>query len=338
LPISFGFDTATKIFSEMVGNILQDSRSSLKYWHFIKLMGRTASHVTLEVALQTQPAVTLISEEIAAKRQSLSSVVNQIAQAVVARADQGIHHGIVLIPEGVVEFIPEMSALIAELNDVLAEKADEFEKLHDQARPMFIQNFLSQDNAALLASLPDYIVDMLLAERDSHGNLQVSLIPTEQLLIDMTARAIKEMDANIPFATMSHFFGYEGRCGAPTLFDAAYTFNLGLTAGSLILDGRTGYMATITNLTAGGAAKAIPLTGLLNVERRHGHDEFVIEKALVKIDSPAMQYFATYRAEWAASDRFASPGPRQMWGPTALLHPMTVALNSGAKTLNFHIG
>ena len=338
LPISFGFDTATKIYAEMVGNILQDTRSSLKYWHFIKLMGRSASHVTLEVALQTQPAITLISEEIAEKRQSLSSIVGHIAQTVVERADAGIHHGVVVIPEGVIEFIPEMHALISELNDVLAQNAVEFEKLHDQARPMFIQGLLSQDNAALLASLPDYIVDMLLAERDSHGNLQVSLIPTEQLLIDMTERAIREIDANVPFATMNHFFGYEGRCGAPTLFDAAYTYNLGLTAGSLILDGRTGYMATITSLTTGGIPKAIPLTGLLNVERRHGHDEFVIEKALVKTGSPAMQYFTEHRAAWAEKDRFASPGPRQMWGPTALLQPITVALNSGASTLAFKIG
>ena len=338
LPISFGFDTATKIYSEMVGNILQDSRSSLKYWHFVKLMGRSASHVTLEVALQTQPAITLISEEIAEKRQSLSSIVNQIAHTVVERADKGIHHGVVIIPEGVIEFIPEMHALISELNDVLAQNAEEFEKLHAQARPMFIQNILSPENASLLASLPDYIVDMLLAERDSHGNLQVSLIPTEQLLIDMTARAIAEMDANVPFATTNHFFGYEGRCGAPTLFDAAYTYNLGLTAGSLILDGRTGYMATITALTSGGVPKAIPLTGLLNIERRHGHDEFVIEKALVKTGSPSMQYFTAHRAAWAEQDCFASPGPRQLWGPTALQQPITVALNSGADSLSFKIG
>ena len=338
LPISFGFDTATKIYSEMVGNILQDSRSSLKYWHFIKLMGRSASHVTLEVALQTQPAVTLISEEIAEKRQSLSSIVNQIAQAVVARADKGIHHGVVIIPEGVIEFIPEMHALISELNDVLAQNAEEFEKLHAQARPMFIQNFLSPENAALLESLPDYIVDMLLAERDSHGNLQVSLIPTEQLLIDMTARAIADMDANVPFATMNHFLGYEGRCGAPTLFDAAYTYNLGLTAGSLILDGRTGYMATVTDLTAGGKPQAIPLTGLLNIERRHGKDEFVIEKALVKMDSAAMKFFEARRADWAADDLFASPGPRQLWGPVAHQQPISVALNSNSDSLAFKIG
>ena len=338
LPISFGFDTATKIYSELVGNILQDTRSSLKYWHFIKLMGRSASHVTLEVALQTKPAVTLISEEIAEKKQSLSSIISQIADAVVARADKGLNHGVVLVPEGLIEFIPEMHALISELNDALAQNAEEFAGLHELAKPMFIQNKLSSEGADLLASLPDYIVDMLLAERDSHGNLQVSLIPTEQLLIDMTARCVKEIDANISFATQSHFLGYEGRCGAPTLFDAAYTYNLGLTAGSLILDGRTGYMATVTGLTSGGSPQAIPLTGLLNIERRQGKDEFVIEKALVKMDSAAMKYFISRRADWAADDLFTSPGPRQLWGPAIFQQPITVALNSGSKSLEFKIG
>jgi pyrophosphate--fructose-6-phosphate 1-phosphotransferase len=338
LPISFGFDTATKIYAEMVGNILQDTRSSLKYWHFIKLMGRSASHVTLEVALQTKPAVTLISEEIADKKQSLSSIINQIAEAVVARADKGINHGVVLVPEGLIEFIPEIHALIAELNDALAQNAEEFASLHKLAKPLFIQNKLSAENASLLASLPDYIVDMLLAERDSHGNLQVSLIPTEQLLIDMTARCVKEIDANVAFSTQSHFLGYEGRCGAPTLFDAAYTYNLGLTAGSLILDGRTGYMASVNELTHGGTPLAIPLSGLLNIERRQGQDEFVIEKALVKMDSKAMQYFVSRRAAWAAEDLFASPGPRQLWGPAGHQQPMTVALNAASSSLAFKIG
>ena len=308
------------------------------YWHFVKLMGRSASHVTLEVALQTQPAVALISEEIAEKKQSLSSIVGQIAQAVVKRAEQGIHHGVVIIPEGVFEFIPEMHVLIAELNDVLACHADDFARLDKAERPAFIGSRLSPDNARLLASLPSYVVDMLLAERDSHGNLQVSLIPTEQLLIDMTARALQEMGAKVPFATMNHFFGYEGRCGAPTLFDAAYTFNLGLTAGSLILDGRTGYMATITDLTKGGTPKAIPLTGLLNIERRQGQDEFVIEKALVRTDSPAMHHFMAHRTTWAEKDLFASPGPRQLWGPIAMQQPISVALNTGADSLAFKIG
>lgn len=338
LPISFGFDTATKIYSEMVGNILQDTKSSLKYWHFIKLMGRSASHVTIEVALQTKAAVTLISEEVAAKKQSLAFLVEQIADAVVARAAKGITHGVVLVPEGLIEFIPEMNALIAELNDALAHNADEFADTPYDAKADYIEGKLSETNARLFASLPAYVVKMMLADRDSHGNLQVSLIPTEQLLVDMVRTRVKQLDAKIPFGAHCHFLGYEGRCGAPTLFDAAYTYNLGLTAGSLILDGRTGYMATVTGLTSGGTPQAIPLTGLLNIERRHGHDEFVIEKALVKMDSKAMAYFASRRAEWTADDLFSSPGPRQLWGPAAYQQPISVALNSDSESLAFRIG
>jgi pyrophosphate--fructose-6-phosphate 1-phosphotransferase len=338
LPISFGFDTATKIYGEMVGNILQDARSSLKYWHFIKLMGRSASHVTLEVALQTKPAITLISEEIAEKKRSLAFIVERIAQAVAARAGKGIHHGVVLIPEGLIESIPEMNVLIAELNEVIAQHAVEFAAVVEAEKAAFIEGQLTPANARLLSSLPAYVVRMLLADRDSHGNLQVSLIPTEHLLVDMVMARVKEIDARIPFAAHCHFFGYEGRCGAPTLFDAAYTYNLGLTAGSLILDGRTGYMATVTDLDRGGVPRALPLTGLLNVERRHGRDEFVIEKALVGMDSPAMRYFLSRRAEWAADDLFCSPGPRQLWGVAARQMPISVALNSGAESLEFRIG
>lgn len=338
LPISFGFDTATKIYGEMVGNILQDTRSSLKYWHFIKLMGRSASHVTIEVALQTKPAVTIISEEVAEKKQSLASIVDQIAQAVIGRSAKGINHGVVLVPEGLIEFIPEMNVLIAELNDVLAHHADAFASEADADKTAFVMSKLTPANATLLASLPAYVVRMLLAERDSHGNLQVSLIPTEQLLVDMVKARVKEINSTIPFGAHCHFLGYEGRCGAPTLFDAAYTYNLGLTAGSLILDGRTGYMATVTDLDKGGVPRAIPLTGLLNIERRHGKDEFVIEKALVKMDSPAMQYFVSRRADWAADDLFCSPGPRQLWGDVAKQMPISVALNSGAGSLVFSIG
>ena len=338
LPISFGYDTATKIYSEMVGNILQDTRSSLKYWHFIKLMGRSASHVTIEVALQTKPAVTIISEEVAEKKQSLASIVEQIAQVVVLRSKKGMNHGVVLIPEGLIEFIPEMNALIAELNDALAHNVAEFAAQADDAKAAFIQGKLSADNGKLLASLPAYVVRMLLADRDSHGNLQVSLIPTEQLLVDMVKARVKQIDAKVPFDAHCHFLGHEGRCGAPTLFDAAYTYNLGLTAGSLILDGRSGYMATVTDLTSGGKPQAIPLTGLLNIERRHGQDEFVIEKALVKMDSAAMKYFVSRRADWSADDLFSSPGPRQLWGTSAFQQPVSVALNSGCDSLEFKIG
>jgi pyrophosphate--fructose-6-phosphate 1-phosphotransferase len=326
LPVSFGFDTATKIYSEMVGNILQDTPSSRKYWHFIKLMGRAASHVALEVALQTRPPVCLISEEIAQKRSSLGEIIDSIARIVVARAKKMINHGVVLIPEGIVEFIPEMNVLISELNDALSHYGQTEAVSH-----------LSAASAQLFRSLPEYIQKMLLAERDAHGNLQVSLIPTERLIIDMVARRVKEIDPDVKFNTLNHFFGYEGRCGAPSLFDAAYTYNLGLVAGSLILDGRTGYMAALTDLDKGGKALGIPLTGLIHVERRHGKDEMVIEKALVRTDSPAFKFFASRREDWANEDRFTSPGPRQLWGPTAKQVPISVALNQGYKGLEFTI-
>jgi diphosphate-dependent phosphofructokinase len=326
LPISFGFDTATKIYAEMVGNILQDTPSSRKYWHFIKLMGRAASHVALEVALQTRPPVCLISEEIAEKRSSLGEIIDSIAQTVVARAKKMINHGVVLIPEGIVEFVPEMNVLILELNDALAHNGPAEAAAH-----------LSAASAQLFRSLPEYIQDMLLAERDSHGNLQVSLIPTERLIIDMVARRVKEIDPGVKFSTLNHFFGYEGRCGAPSLFDAAYTYNLGLVAGSLILNGKTGYMAALTDLDKGGKALGIPLTGLIHVEHRHGKDEMVIEKALVKTASPAFKFFASRREDWASEDKFTSPGPRQLWGPTTRQIPISVALNQGYKGLEFTI-
>lgn len=335
LPISFGFDTATKIYAEMVGNILQDTPSSRKYWHFIKLMGRSASHVALEVALQTKPAITLISEEIAEKKMSLAEIVDYIAQIVVVRAKKGINHGVVLIPEGIIEFIPEMNTLIPELNEKVANFQTELSVKSPAEKRDFIYQQLTPENAQLMASLPDYIEDMLLAERDSHGNLQVSLIPTDRLLIDMVAIRIKEIDIDVNFNTHNHFLGYEGRCGAPTLFDAAYTYNLGLTAGSLILAGKTGYICSIANFDKGGRPLGLPLTGLLNIERRHGHDEMVIEKALVKTDSPAFQYFESRRAAWGSADLFASPGPRQLWGPAAKQVPITVALNREYDSLEF---
>jgi pyrophosphate--fructose-6-phosphate 1-phosphotransferase len=335
LPISFGFDTATRIYAELAGNILQDTPSSRKYWHFIKLMGRAASHVALEVALQVKPAIALISEEVSEKDMSLADVVDSIAQAVVARAQKKINHGVVLIPEGLIEFIPEMNTLLEDLSDKMAADATEVNPMSIADRVVFMPGKLTPNHSKLYHSLPDYIQEMLVADRDSHGNLQVSLIPTERLLMDMVAKRVKELDASVKFATQNHFFGYEGRCGAPTLFDAAYTYNLGLTAGSLILAGKTGYMASITDLNSGGKPVAIPLTGLLNIERRHGKDEMVIEKALVKCDSAAFQYFASRRAAWATEDLFCSPGPRQLWGPASMQIPMTVALNRGYATLEF---
>ncbi len=335
LPISFGFDTATKIYSEMVGNILQDTPSSRKYWHFIKLMGRAASHVALEVALQTKPAIALISEEIAEKNISLNKIIDDIAQTVVLRANQGINFGVVLIPEGLIEFIPEMKTLIADLNENLVKHDSELKHLDMHEKRSLMVAKLTAEHAQLFASLPEYIQDMLLLERDAHGNLQVSLIPTEKLLIDMVTTRIKELDSRVKFATLNHFFGYEGRCGAPSLFDAAYTYNLGLTAGSLVLANKTGYMASVADLDKGGKPLAIPLTGLLNIERRHGQDEMVIEKALVKTSAPAFKYFESRRTGWAKENLFCSPGPRQLWGPASCQIPMTVALNRAYSSLEF---
>ncbi len=338
LPISFGFDTATKIYAELAGNILQDTPSSRKYWHFIKLMGRSASHVALEVAMQVNPPVALVSEEVAEKKMSLAKIVDDIAKVVILRSKKGMNYGAVLIPEGIIEFIPEMNTLIAELNDKLAGVDSETSDMTQDQKRVYIIGKLSENHQDLMNSLPVYIVDMLLADRDSHGNLQVSLIPTEKLFIDMVAIRVKELDPSVPFSTLNHFFGYEGRCGAPTLFDAAYCYNLGLTAGSLILAGKTGYIASVSELDKGGKPLGIPLTGLLNIERRHGKDEFVIEKALVKTDSEAFKYFAERRTEWADDDIFSSSGPRQLWGPAARQIPVTVALNRKYSGLGFNFG
>ncbi|MDR1324023.1 MAG: diphosphate--fructose-6-phosphate 1-phosphotransferase [Candidatus Margulisbacteria bacterium] len=337
LPISFGFDTATKIYAELVGNILQDTPSSRKYWHFIKLMGRAASHVALEVALQTRPAAVLISEEIAARKIPLRKIVDNLAQIVIQRAKKGLKHGVVIIPEGLIEFIPDLTDLLKTLNDLMARHVSSLKNLPLAKRREFAAKELQSGQAALFKSLPEYIQEMLLLDRDSHGNLQVSQIPTEKLLIDMTAARIKQLSPDTPFATNNHFFGYEGRCGAPSLFDAAFTFNLGLIAGSLILDGRTGYMAALSDFHKGGRVLAIPLTGLINVEKRHGKDEMVIEKALVKTGSPAFKFLATRRRAWSATDVFTSPGPRQLWGPAANQMPISVALNQGYTGLNFKL-
>ncbi len=345
LPISFGFDTATKIYSEMVGNILQDTASSLKYWHFVKIMGRAASHVALETALQTRPAYTIISEEILEKKMSLAEVINDIADVVKFRAEQGISHGLVLIPEGFIEFIPEMRTLLSQMDEIIGHSIDEFAAMDTAAKQEFILSKLDDNAKALFDELPESVRDMLLLDRDSHGNLPLSQIPTESLVIEMVSERIKELQktsetafAKFKFSTINHFFGYEGRCGAPTLFDAAYCLNLGLVAGSLALGGHTGYMAAITDLQNGGRAQAIPLTGLLNIERRHGQDEFVIEKALVKLDSPAFRFFVERRKTWAQDDYFTSPGPRQLMGPISKQVPITVALNRAYENLAFDLG
>ncbi len=347
LPISFGFDTATKIYAEMVGNILQDTASSLKYWHFVKIMGRAASHVALETALQTRPAYTIISEEILEKKMSLAQVIEDIANTIKIRANQGINHGLVLIPEGFIEFIPEMRVLLNEMDEIMGHNLDTISTMDINAKKEFIVSKLSTETRVLYQDLPSSIQDMLLLERDSHGNLPLSQIPTEILVIEMVATYITKLQSSsskdslfttYKFNALNHFFGYEGRCGAPTLFDAAYCLNLGLIAGSLVLGGHTGYIAAITDLQNGGVAQAIPLTGLLNIERRHGQDEFVIEKALVKLDSPAFEFFVSRRKQWAENECFASPGPRQLMGSVAKTLPITVALNRKYENLTFNLG
>jgi diphosphate-dependent phosphofructokinase len=364
LPISFGFDTATKIYSELAGNLSQDAASAVKYWHFIKLMGRTASKITLEVALQTKPAIALISEEVAEKNMSLDSIVDSIVAVITERRLKGINHGVVLIPEGLVEFIPEMRTLIYELNRVLAEYERDIQDLPTlKKKHEFIYPLLSAQSAQLMASLPEDIEEMLILGRDEHGNVKVSQIETERLLIEKIRYRVSELkrhpnrffgkaggkiDAtveqiekikNLSFSTQSHFLGYEGRCAKPTRFDAAYTFHLGLTAGSLALAGKTGYMAAVTDFDQGGRVLALPLVALVTKEMRKGKEEFVIEKSLVKTSSPAFRVFARNRERWAREDLFSSPGPIQHWGPTSKQLPISVALEQGYEDYkDFYLG
>ena len=354
LPISFGFDTASKVYSELVGNLTQDAASAVKYWHFVKLMGRTASKITLEVALQTKPAVALISEEVADKNMSLEEIVNYVVDTITQRRLKGINHGVVLVPEGLVEFVPEIRRLIQELNQVLAEYETDIKDLPTlKNKQEFIYPLLSPQAAQLMASLPEEIEEMLILDRDEHGNVKVSQIETEKLLIDKIRYRVSEIKRHpdrffgdgegkikatpeqierirsLTLSTQSHFLGYEGRSGKPTIFDAAFTFNLGLTAGSLVLAGKTGYMAAVTDFDKGGRALALPLSGLIVSEMRKGKPEEVIEKSLVKLSSPSFKTFAENRGRWASEDLFSSPGPIQHWGPTSRQIPITVALDQG---------
>jgi pyrophosphate--fructose-6-phosphate 1-phosphotransferase len=364
LPISFGYDTATKVFSELAGNLAQDAASAVKYWHFVKLMGRTASKITLEVALQTKPAVALISEEIAEKNMSLDDIVDYIVGVITARRLKGINHGVILIPEGLVEFIPEMRTLIQELNTVLAEYENDIKDLPTlKNKQEFIYPLLSPPSAQLMASLPEEIEEMLILDRDEHGNVKVSQIETEKLLIDKIRYRVSELkrhpdrffgkgdrkiDAtpeeiekvrSLSLSTQSHFLGYEGRCAKPSRFDAAFTFLLGLTAGSLVLAEKTGYMAAVTDFDKGGRILALPLVALVTSEMRKGREEFVIEKSLVKTTSPSFKLFAQNREKWAREDLFSSPGPIQHWGPTSNQIPVSVALDQGYEDYrNFELG
>ena len=323
IETSFGFDTACKTYSEVIGNIERDCNSARKYWHFIKLMGRSASHIALECALQVQPNYTIISEEVEAKDLSLDDIVTDIAKTVADRAADGNNFGTVLIPEGLIEFIPAMKRLIAELNDLLAAKGAEFAEVPANKQRQYIIDNLSKVNAEIYASLPEGVARQLSLERDPHGNVQVSLIETEKLLSEMVGNKLaawkKEGKYVGKFSALHHFFGYEGRCAAPSNFDADYCYSLGFTASVLIANGKTGYMASVKNLTAPAEqwiAGGIPITMMFNMERRNGEMKPVIRKALVDLNGAPFKALAANRAKWAKETAFVYPGPIQYFGPS----------------------
>lgn len=333
IEASFGFDTATKVYSELIGNIQRDCFSAKKYWHFIKLMGRSASHIALECALQTQPNVCIVSEEVEAKNLTLQDVVNSIADVVAARAKQGNNFGTVLIPEGLIEFIPAMKSLIAELNDLLARTPDFASKTAAEQREFLSAN-LSKDNAATYLSLPEGVARQLTLDRDPHGNVQVSLIETEKLLSEMVGRRLAQMKAegayDGKFSALHHFFGYEGRCAAPSNFDADYCYALGYNAACLINAGVTGYMSSLRNLTKPSVqwlAGGIPITMMFNMERRHGEMKPVIQKALVRLDGTPFRRFAAKRDDWAINTQYVFPGPIQYFGPAEVCDQPTLTLH-----------
>ena len=331
IETSFGFDTATKTYSEVIGNIERDANSAQKYWHFIKLMGRSASHIALECALQCHPNVTIISEEVEKNDTSLDEIVTYIAQAVADRAADGNNFGTVLIPEGLIEFIPAIKRLIAELNDLLA--SEEGKKVEPKDHYNWIKSTLTGENAAVYASLPEGVAKQLTMERDPHGNVQVSLIETEKLLSEMVANKLaewkKEGKFNGKFAAQHHFFGYEGRCAAPSNYDADYCYALGISASELISNGKTGYMAIVKNTTAPAEewiAGGVPITMMFNMERRNGEMKPVIRKALVDLNGKPFKEFASHREEWRRNTCFVYPGPIQYFGPTEVCDQPTMTL------------
>lgn len=333
IETSFGFDTACKVYSEMIGNIQRDCNSARKYWHFIKLMGRSASHITLECALQVQPNYCIVSEEVEAKNMSLDDLVSDIARVVASRAEQGNNFGTVLIPEGVIEFIPAMKKLIAELNDFLASHKDEFELIRQSEKRNYIIKMLSKGNSEIYASLPEGVAKQLTLDRDPHGNVQVSLIETEKLLAEMVGVKLeawkKEGKYAGKFATQTHFFGYEGRCAAPSNYDADYCYSLGYTAAGLAGFGKTGYMSSVRNTTAPASewiAGGVPITMMMNMERRHGEMKPVIQKALVDLNGAPFKTFASKRAAWAIHTSYVYPGPIQYFGPTEVCDQPTKTL------------
>ena len=335
IEISFGFDTATKTYAELIGNIQRDANSAKKYWHFIKIMGRSASHVALEAALQTQPNITLISEEVEEKKMSLESIINYMTDIIVRRSENGKNFGIAIIPEGLIEFIPEMKSMISNLNDVMSslEKDSRYTNGTQAEKFAIIENTLSSDNAKVFSSLPTLIKAQLLMDRDPHGNVQVSKIETEKLLIEMIKAKLNELKAQGKykgkFADQAHFFGYEGRCAFPSNFDADYCYSLGYNAFALINNGFTGYLSSIRNLTDSAnnwIAGGIPLTMMMNMEKRHGEWKPVIQKALVKLDGPVFKKLEEHREEWAMNDRYLFPGAVQYFGPSSVCDITTVTL------------
>lgn len=345
IETSFGFDTATKVYSELIGNIQRDANSAKKYWHFIKLMGRSASHIGLECSLQTQPNITLISEEVADKQQTLGEIVDYIAGIVAKRAENGENFGVALIPEGLIEFIPEMKKLINELNDLLAEGTDvekEFKMLKKSHRTEWLATLLTEDASRLFNSLPSRIANQLTLDRDPHGNVQVSLIETEKLLGQMVKTKLESMRKVGhyvgKFGVQYHFFGYEGRCAAPSNFDTDYCYSLGYAASVLISEGKTGYMASVGNLTAPAKdwiAGGIPITMMMNVEKRQGHKKPVIQKALVDLEGEPYKFFVSKRGEWAYSTNYIYPGPIQYFGPPEICDQPTVTLQLERFSSNF---
>lgn len=340
IECSFGFDTATKTYSELIGNIERDANSAKKYWHFIKVMGRSASHVALECALETQPNICLISEEVVAKKMSLSQIADYIADSVAARAAKGMNFGVAIIPEGVVEFVPEFSVLIHEINELLAgSKADAFNTLTNwKEKYLFIEKGLSKESMAVFSILPEGIQQQLFLERDPHGNVQVSLIESEKLfsaLVKANLEARKKAGTyKGKFNPLHHFFGYEGRCAFPSNFDADYCYSLGYNAFMLIQYGYNGYLSKVSNLSKPAeewVAGGMPITKMMNIERRHGEDKPVIRKALVELDGKPFKYFAAHRAEWTVETAYTYPGAIQYYGPTEVcdLTTKTLALEKG---------
>lgn len=335
IEISFGFDTATKTYSELIGNIQRDANSAKKYWHFIKLMGRSASHVCLEASLQTQPNITLIGEEVEAKKQSLDEIVSYMSDIIARRAKMGKNFGIALIPEGLIEFIPEMKVMISSLNDLLAglEKDSNYQNASQDEKYSMITSRLDDKSANLFNSLPSQIKAQLLMDRDPHGNVQVSKIETEKLLIEMIKQKLFKMKEqgmyDGKFSDQAHFFGYEGRCAAPSNFDSDYCYSLGYNAFALIQSGLTGYLSSIKNTTKPAnewVAGGVPLTMMMNMERRHGEMKPVIKKALVELDGPVFKALEDHREKWAMNDCYIFPGAIQYFGPSSVCDATTLTL------------